>query len=338
MRILLMKTSSLGDVIHALPVLSDIRRQRPDLRVDWCVEKSFAAIPRLHATVDRVIEVNLRQWRKRLLKPQTWCEMASARRALQAEPYACVVDLQGLLKSALLSTLARAPVGGYDAQSIREPVACRYYRRRFAVSRMQHAVERNRQLAAACLGYELDDLPLDYGLSGFRVAPDSSLFSASTVQAPYPGSRGDVLCLTATSRDDKLWPEARWLALGQMLHARGWRCVFPAGAVHERARAERLVAALPGAWVPPPLALDELATLLGQAQAVVGVDTGLTHLAAALTVPTVALYTATDPGLTGVLGTGYYRNLGGQNACPSPEEVWQVLAPCLDPTLSAISA
>jgi len=312
MRILLVKTSSLGDVIHNLPVVSDLKRHFPDATIDWCVEENFAAIPRLHPGVGRIIPVAIRRWRKALFNAATWREIGAAIAQLRDTPYDLIVDTQGLLKSALLASRARGVVCGYTADSAREPLAARFYRRRFGISRDLHAVVRNRRLVAAALGYT-DDTPPDYGIA----APSSALAWLPAV--PY------VVLLTATSRDDKLWPETHWLDLGRKLHANGLRAVLPGGSVVERARAARLAAALPEAVVAPPLALAELATLLAGARAAIGVDTGLTHLAVALDTPTVALYTATDPGLTGVFGSGYVRNLGGKGLVPSPDEVLAAL-------------
>ncbi|MGB4062687.1 MAG: lipopolysaccharide heptosyltransferase I [Azonexus sp.] len=311
-----MKTSSLGDVIHNLPVVSDIRRHFPDATVDWCVEDSFAAIPRLHPGVGKIIPVAVRRWRKNLLKAASWREMTEFRRGLQAVPYDAVVDTQGLLKSALMASLAHGPALGYAADSAREPMAARFYDRKFSVSRELHAVVRNRRLAAAALGYAADDEP-DYGIeaapAGFAWLP----------HRPY------VVFLTATSRDDKLWPEANWLALGQQLNAQGISAVLPGGSPVERERASRLAAGIPGAVAAPTMNIPDLAALLAGGLAAVGVDTGLTHLAVALKVPTVALYTATDPGLTGVLGVGFHRNLGGKNQIPSPAAVLTELQPVL---------
>lgn len=308
MRILIVKTSSLGDVIHNLPVLSDIRRHFPDAEIDWCVEESFSAIPRLHPGVGMIIPVAIRRWRKSLLKAATWREIAEFRRLLQARPYDAVVDTQGLLKSALIASQATGPVLGYAADSAREPLAARCYDHRFHVSRELHAVLRNLRLAGAALGYTAASEP-DYGIeahaAGFDWLP----------HRPY------VVFLTATSRDDKLWPEANWLALGQRLNSLGLSAVLPGGSVVERERASRLAAGIPGAVAAPSMNIPDLASLLAGARAAVGVDTGLTHLAVALKVPTVALYTATDPGLTGVLGAGFYRNLGGQDQIPSPDAV-----------------
>lgn len=308
MRILIVKTSSLGDVIHNLPVVSDIRRHFPDATVDWCVEESFAAIPRLHPGVGKIIPVAVRRWRKTLLKAASWREMAEFRRGLQAKPYDAVVDTQGLLKSALMASHAHGPTLGYDANSAREPMAARLYDRKFSVSLELHAVVRNRRLAAAALGYAADGEP-DYGIE------------AVPAGFPWLPHRPYVVFLTATSRDDKLWPEANWLALGQQLNSLGISAVLPGGSPVERERAIRLAAGIPGAVAAPAMNIPDLAALLAGGRAAVGVDTGLTHLAVALKVPTVALYTATDPGLTGVLGVGFHRNLGGKNQIPSPAAV-----------------
>lgn len=316
MRILIVKTSSLGDVIHNLPVLSDIRQHFPDAVIDWCVEESFAAIPRLHPAVVEVIPVAIRRWRKSLWQASTWREIGAMRERLQASDYDLVIDTQGLVKSALIASRARGPLAGYAADSAREPLAARFYDRRFSVSRAEHAVVRNRQLVAAALGYALAGSP-DYGVS---VAPaDFDWLPAK----PY------AVFLTATSRDDKLWPEAHWLELGRKLHAQGIAAVLPGGSAVERERAARLAGAIPGAVAAPPLSIPQLAALLAGGKAAIGVDTGLTHLAVALNIPTVALYTATDPGLTGVLGAGFHRNLGGKVQIPPVQDVLDELRPVL---------
>ena len=316
MRILLVKTSSLGDVIHNLPVVSDIRRQFPGIVVDWCVEEGVAAIPRLHPDVEEVIPVAVRRWRKALFSSQTWQEIATLRAQMGNFLYDAIVDTQGLLKSALIARLARGPVSGYASGSAREPFAARFYDRRFAVATSEHAVVRNRKLAAAALGYLVEGNP-DYGIAapaaGFDWLP--------------PGRH--VVFLTATSRDDKLWPAPLWTVLGQRLQALGYRAVLPGGNAVERERASRLAAAIPDAIAAPPMSITELASLLAGAQAAVGVDTGLSHLAVALKTPAVAIFTATDPVLTGVLGEGFYLNLGGRAQAPTPDAVLEALQPVL---------
>lgn len=320
-RLLIVKTSSLGDVIHALPVASDIARALPGTQIDWLVEESFAELPTLHPAVGAVIPSALRRWRKQPLTGATWREIGNLKRRLRQPAYDRVLDLQGLIKSAWLARLAAGPRAGFDRASAREPLASLAYHQRYAVDRKQHAVTRNRQLAAAALGYSLSNLPLDYGIAGGRLARQDNAAS---------GPRRAIL-LTATSRDDKLWPEGHWVQFGRWLADQGIVCVLPAGSTPERARAERIAAELPGAIVLPPSRLTALAESFVGATLAVGVDTGLTHLACALGIPTLALYTATDPGLTGVLGATFHRNLGGQAASPAVKCV-------IDAAVAAIEA
>lgn len=305
MRILLVKTSSLGDVIHNLPVVSDLRLHCADAQIDWVVEEAFADIPRLHPGVGRVIPVALRRWRKQLLAAQTWREIGTFRAALRGEAYDYVLDTQGLLKSALLAAQARGKRVGHAADSAREPLAARFYDEGHSIAKSLHAVERNRQLAAAALGYTNSGAP-DYGLAGLARANGPT-----------------VVLLTATSRDDKLWAEDHWIALGRHFAAQGLSCLLPAGSAVERARAQRIAAAIPAARALPPSSLRELAEVLAASRLVVGVDTGLVHLAAALDRPTIALFCASEPGLTGVLAGPRAVNLGARGAAP---EVADVLA------------
>lgn len=314
MRILLVKTSSLGDVIHNLPVATDIARAMPGAQVDWCVEESFAAIPALHPAVSRVIPVALRRWRRRLLGTTTLAEMKGFQRLLRDTRYDAVLDTQGLLKSALLARLAHGERLGFAADSAREPIAARFYGRRFSVDRKQHAVLRNRRLAAQALGYTIDPDAIDYGLDVRPLAADW------LPPDPY------VVCLTATSRADKLWPPDHWIALLAELHRRGIAAVLPAGSPGERQRADEIAATCAAARVAPALDLAALAGLLRGATTTIGVDTGLSHLSVAVGTPTIALYTATDPALTGAVGSAYWRNLGGRGLVPSVADVLVALA------------
>ncbi len=308
MRILLIKTSSLGDVIHNLPVVADIRNHVADAQIDWVVEENFAAIPRLHPNVNHVLPVAMRRWRKHLSAGATWNQWRDFKRQLHEHTYDFVIDTQGLLKSAVIARGARGLRCGYDWASAREPLASFAYQRKFNVAKNLHAVERNRQLVAKALGYEASGEP-SYGLSALEAAPDMAL------QAPY------VVYLHATSRPDKEWPEERWIALGKWFSARGSASVFPSGNEPEHERARRLAAAIANARALPPGSLDDIAVLLSHAAAVIGVDTGLTHLACAFGKPTVALYCNSDPGLTGVYGRARAVNLGGIGAPPNVEAV-----------------
>ncbi|TMH31745.1 MAG: lipopolysaccharide heptosyltransferase I [Betaproteobacteria bacterium] len=305
-KVLFVKTSSLGDVVHHLPAVSDAARKLPGAEIDWIVEEPFAGVAAMHGAVRRVIPVALRRWRARWWQRATWREIADFRRAVRAERYDAIVDTQSLVKSALVSTSALGTRHGMDAASAREPLAARFYHRRYAVARGLHAVERNRLLSAAALGYELD-APADYGL---EVPP------AEESEAPY------TVFLTMTSRADKLWPEERWIELGRAL-AR--RIVLPWGNEAERMRATRIARGLPVADVPRRLSLEQLARLLARSQAVVGVDTGLTHLAAAVGTRTVGVYCGSDPALTGIYGAARATNVGARGRPPSADDVLRVL-------------
>ena len=306
LKILFVKTSSLGDVVHNCPAVTDAARKLPAAEIDWVVEEPFAAVAAMHPAVRRVIPVRLRRWRGEWWRGSTWREIGAYRAAVGGERYDAVIDTQALIKSAVLSTFALGERHGLDSSSAREPLAARFYAHRHAVPRNLHAVERNRRLTAAALGYALD-LPLEYGLA--PVAADAG-------DAPYG------VFLTMTSRDDKLWPEARWIEVGRAL---GMRVVLPWGSEPERARATLIAAALPQAEVARRMTIEQLARLFARAQLVVGVDTGLTHLAAALGARTVGIYCGSDPALTGIYGAPRATNLGSPGAAPSAAEVLQAL-------------
>ena len=311
--ILLIKTSSLGDVVHNLPVVSDIRARFPRARIDWVVEESYRDIVDMHPGVHRAIPVALRRWRGNVLKLAHWREFGQFRQALAGMRYDCVIDTQGLIKSALLARAASGTRHGYAGASAREPLAAKFYDVKHVVPRDLHAVVRNRRLAALALGYEVPAV-LDYGIA----AP-----AAARALAPEPYG----VLLHATSGADKLWPEPAWERLGAELARQGCALLLPWGDAGERARSERIARALPKAVVPPALDIRGMAGLLAGAQAVIGVDTGLTHLAAALGRPVVALYCGTHPELTGVYaGQGApVRNLGGPGLVPGVAEVLTAL-------------
>lgn len=307
--ILLVKTSSLGDVIHNLPIVCDIRAKLPGSTLDWVVEEAFADICRLHPGVREVIPVALRRWRSRVLHPSSWRELNEFGRRLRRTDYDFVLDTQGLVKSALIARAARGLRLGYTPEAAREPLAGRFYDATFAIPRGIHAIERNRWLAAAALGYAIDR-PAEYGI---RAAP---------LSAHWLAGAGYAVLLTAASRPAKLWADADWLALGAWLHAHDMAAVLPAGSLQERRRASRLACKLRKAVAAPPLTLSELAGVLAGARIVIGVDTGLTHLAAALGRPVIALFAGSDPALTGVASpAGHAVNLGAAGAAPAARDV-----------------
>jgi heptosyltransferase-1 len=308
-RILLVKTSSLGDVLHNLPVVSDIVRHYPGALIDWLVEENFAALPGLHPGVRRVIPVAVRRWRSKLLNAGTWHEIAAFRTLLSSQYYDFAIDTQGLLKSALLMRGAHGLRCGFDRQSAREPFATSLYQQTFSVAIGQHAVDRNRQLAAQAIGYTVYG-NADYGIQTPIISRPDWLSDG-----PY------AVLLHATSHADKLWDEANWIELGRYLHQQNVRCILPWGNEMEMTRSLRLTKAIPDAITPPRLNLIEAAFLLGSARATIGVDTGLNHLAAALKVPTIGIYTATDPALTGLYAGAHAVNLGSIGRAPDSAAV-----------------
>ncbi len=309
--VLFIKTSSLGDVIHHMPALTEARARRPEARFAWVVEEAFAPLVRLHPAVGEVIPVAARNWRKAPWQASTRREVWNFLRVLRARAYDQIVDTQGLFfKSALIARAARGPRHGYDPNSIREVFSCALYNERHAVERNQHAIARNRALTGLALGYSPEGPP-DFGLDRAALAERSA--------APYG------VLLHATARADKEWPEANWRMLAAALGT-SVDLIVPFGTEAERERATRIAAASTRARVPERAPLDQVTGLIAGAAFVVGVDTGLLHLAAAVGVPLVAIFTASEPGLTGPTGAGAIQILGAKGAPPSVGEVVEAVA------------
>ena len=288
MRVLLVKTSSLGDVIHTLPALTDAARAIPGIQFDWVVEEGFAEIPAWHPAVAQVIPVAIRRWRKNLWQTLKNGEWKRFKQRLKESRYDLVIDAQGLLKSAWLTRYVKAPVAGLDRNSAREPMASRLYDRTYAVPREQHALERVRQLFAQALDYPVPQGVGDYGLNRAQLA--------GALTQPY------LLFLHGTTWPSKHWPEANWRDLAERMSVLGWAIRLPWGNPEEHARAERLAAGLDNVAVLPKLNLAGVAKVIAGASACVAVDTGLGHLAAALDVPSISLYGPTRPGRVGAYG------------------------------------
>jgi heptosyltransferase-1 len=306
MDVLFVKTSSLGDVIHHLPALTEARARRPDIRFDWVVEEAFAPLIRLHPALGFAIPVAARRWRSAPLSLSTWQAISDFRRALRARSYDEVIDTQGLFfKSALIARMVRGRRHGYDARSIKERAASWLYDVRHSVGRDQHAVARNRALTGLALGYQPEGPP-DFGLDREKIAEAAA--------SPYG------MLLHATARADKQWPEHNWRQLAAALGG-SIDLVVPFGTAAERERAARIASAAPRAHVPDRQPIDGVARLIAGASFVVGVDTGLLHLAAALGVPLVAIFVSSEPGLTGPVGSGPIAVLGSKSRVPSIHEV-----------------
>ena len=316
MRILIVKLSSLGDVVHAMPVVHDIRSAFPDALIDWVVEPGFAPLVRRVEGVHEVIECALRRWSKRLWTSATRGEWRAFKTRLQSHRYDAVLDLQGLTKSALIAKLAKLTPGGASyglanrtEGASHEPPARWLVDRAIRVEPHIHALDRSRVLAAKALGYALEGSPR-FGLHA----------SASTqIGAPT------LVLVHGSSRDDKLWPEASWIALGQRAIAQGWRIALPHAGEVELARAQRIASALgEAAVVWPAISLDALVDRLGAMQGVIGVDSGLSHIAVALDLPHVQIYNWPTAWRTGPQVAHGHRHQVSVEAQPtaSVDAVW----------------
>ncbi|MCQ2028285.1 lipopolysaccharide heptosyltransferase I [Stutzerimonas zhaodongensis] len=288
MRVLLVKTSSLGDVVHTLPALTDAQQSIPGIEFDWVVEEGFAEIPAWHPAVSQVIPVAIRRWRRHPFQALRSGEWSRFKSRLSETRYDLVIDAQGLVKSAWLTRYVKAPVAGLDRESAREPLASRFYDRRYAIARDQHALERVRQLFAQSLGYSVPETVADYGLDRNQLAT--------------PGDQPYLLFLHGTTWASKHWPEDYWRELAERMSEFGWSIRLPWGNADEKARAERIAEGLSSVSVLPKLNLGGIAKVVAGARACVAVDTGLGHLAAALDVPSISLYGPTLPGRVGAYG------------------------------------
>ncbi len=304
-KVLIVKTSSLGDVIHALPALTDAARALPDGRFHWVAEEALAEIPSWHPAVERVIPIALRRWRRGVNRAWRSGEITGFRDNLLHDEYDLILDAQGLIKSAALAGMARGTRLGFDAISARESLAARFYHRTFSVSRELHAIERLRRLFALALDYPLPCGPPVYGIQILAKKPAS--------ERPY------LMFFYGTTWQSKHWPEPYWVDLLRLAGAAGYEALLPWGTESEHLQAKRMAAAAEAGRVLPRQDLGALGAIVAAAAGVVGVDSGLSHLAAALDVPAVTLYGASRTSLTGAIGP-YQHNLEVEFSC----------APCLD--------
>ncbi len=313
MRVLIVKVSSLGDVIHTLPAVTDAKKANRRLQFDWVVEENFVEIPTWHPAVERVIPVAFRRWRKGIFRALRSGEYAAFKKDLKREHYDLVIDAQGLLKSAFIARLSKGLTFGLSDSTIREPLATVFYNKVFSVPREEHAVQRVRELFSRALNYPLPAEQLaeiDYGIDFSRLGVN-----------PSSTRSGVLLFLHGTTWQSKHWPVAFWQEAARLACARGYQVRLPWGNASEHLRAQEIAHGLPGVSVLPKLTLQGMAKQIAEADGVVAVDTGLGHLAAALATPTVSLYGPTNPRLSGTFGR-HQAQLSSAFAC----------APCLRKT------
>lgn len=309
MKLLLVRTSSMGDLIHTFPAITDLAQHCPDICLHWLCESSFADIAALHPFVQEVKTLSWRKWRKFLVSRETWQAIGILKKDLSAERYDAVLDAQGLWKSAVFARFAGVPVTGFNRHSARETWVASLYQNKIAVHRDANAVWRNRSLFAQTFHYEFDEKNIDFGMI------EQPLF----YQTPYH------VALTATSADRKLWANENWLSLFQkMYETDGLPIYLPFGNETEKSRAEQLAQQYDFIHVCPKLTLKEAAALLSHASSVIGVDTGLLHLANAFNRPVIGIYTATNPEKTGVQVAANAQNIGNIGKIPTPKEVFDL--------------
>ncbi len=301
MRVLIVKVSSLGDIIHTLPAITEAKRARPDVRFDWVVEENFVEVASWHPAIERVIPVAIRRWRKHLFKTLRKGEITAFRAELKRVHYDLVIDAQGLIKSGIISRMAKGLTAGMNNNSSREPLAALFYNRAFSVPRTLHAVDRVRELFSRALNYELSTnifghsllqaSEVDYGLDLSRIGVE-----------PRTAATQTLVFLHGTTWETKHWPLPYWRALARLATAKSYKVKLPWGNQQELDRAKAIAKGIDGVSVLEKQSLSGLARHISQADGVVAVDTGLGHLAAALEVPTLSIYGPTNPGLSGTFG------------------------------------
>jgi len=311
--ILIVRTSSLGDLVHMLPAISDIARHAPQARIDWVVEESFQEIPAWHPAIAQVIPVAHRRWRRAWWASRQ--ERAALRRQLASRAYDVVLDMQALMKSIWIVRQTLGTRHGLDWRSAREPLASFFYDVRHRVEFWQPAVQRQRLLAASVFGYAVQGAP-DFGLHG--LTRDAAVEDYAMI-------------MPSASRDDKLWPAQDWHAVFDRLREHGLRMHLLAGNAAETARAQALAHGRDDMTVLPRMGLSDTARMMARARVMVGLDSGLTHLSAALARPTIAIYKASTPVRTPLQGAAYTASLGERGHAPSAQTVLSALEQALAP-------
>lgn len=289
MKVLIIKMTSMGDIIHTFPALTDAGIANPSLRFDWVVENAFKELPAWHPFVENVIPIALRQWRKKPFSSLYSGIIFETIKQLRQQKYDLVIDVQGLLKSSIVSLFTRGTRWGFDRKSSKENWANFIYQKTVFVSKNQHAVQRNREFFSKILTYPLLTTEPNYGLN----APTSTL---ALHEKSY------VVFLPNTTWQTKLWPDMYWQQLITLTTNENYNVIIPWGTLPEKLRVEQLAGNNPKVTVLPRMSLTEISTYIANAKAVVAVDTGLAHVAAAFNVPTVSLYGPTHPELTGTIG------------------------------------
>ncbi|MEE9452699.1 MAG: lipopolysaccharide heptosyltransferase I [Gammaproteobacteria bacterium] len=342
LRVLIVKLSSMGDLIHALPAVTDASKRIPNIRFDWVVDEGFADIPSGHPAVDRIIKSAHRRWRKNMWQTLKNGEVLKFIKTLRTHTYDYIIDVQANHKSAAVTRLARGVRCGYDRANVREKGLVHFaYGRHFAISKKEHAITRMRKLFAQALNYSFDMNEVDYGFQ-------ASAFSNSVFDVPEKS----LIFVHNTSWSSKSWPQSHWRALIDMAASAGYNILLTWGNAAEKRQAEQIAAKNARAIVLPDLRIAEFIPVAAQVKGAVCMDTGFGHIIAALKIPAVTLFGPSDPELVGAHGPTqvnlaakscqcFRRTICHDNQTPrsistclaaiKPELVWQKLSGLLKP-------
>lgn len=328
MRVLIVKVSSLGDIIHTLPAVTDAHHARKDIVFDWVVEENFVEVPGWHPAVENVIPIAMRRWRRNIVKTYLNHEFRNFKRALQGVHYDLVIDAQGLIKSGLISRLSKGLTVGLSNRTIREPMATLFYNKAYSVPWTEHAVDRVRQLFSRALQYEYDKDLIDYGIDVERIHDERGEGEKGEQESgQVQGAEKKVIFLHGTTWATKHWPEYYWRQLAHIAVNSGYEVLLPWGNVEEKKRAEFIAADNAMVRVLDKQSLSGLANYMQQSKGVISVDTGLGHLAAALAKPAVSLYGPTNPGLSGTFGDKQLHLNSNLNCAPCVKKVCSYSGP-----------
>jgi len=305
LRVLIVKVSSLGDIIHTLPAVTDASRANRNLVFDWVVEEAFTEIPAWHPAVENIIPVAIRRWRRHWVKSYLKGEITEFKQQLQKIHYDLVIDAQGLIKSGIVSRMSKGITVGLSNRTIREPLATLFYNKVYSVPWTEHAVERVRELFSRALHYKYDPEEVDYGIDNQRIGLPNGT----------PRER-QLVFLHGTTWKTKNWPENYWRELADIATSSGYRVLLPWGDELEKQRAQLIASGNQDVEILPRQSLTGLAQHIVRSAGVIAVDTGLGHMAAALSVPTLSLYGATDPKLSGTYGKDQFHLKSNLNCAP----------------------
>lgn len=297
MKVLIVKTSSMGDVLHTLPAITDAKKNVSNIEIDWLVEPSFSEIPRMHSGIKNVIEIPIRKWKKNLIKYCLNGEIIKTIRKLRLNKYDKIIDAQGLLKSALVTKLMRGKSYGLNWSCAREPISSLFYDNKINVSKNQHAVTRTRKLFARSLFYEINVDVIDYGIDINKIInKDDDVIKEKNLARPF------VIFFHGTTWKTKHWPNSYWFELAKIFASKGINIYVTSYNKEQKLLVNEMSKQCDKVFVLPTLNIFQVSKLIINSVGVIGVDTGFCHLSAALNKPTVALYGPTSHIKTGTMG------------------------------------